>query len=713
MKKKWEYIFYPRSVAIIGASSTPGKAGARRTASLLDGGYKGEIYFVNPRRDYIYGRKVYKSLKEIEGEVDLVLIAVSKRFLIDAVLDAAEKGAKAAVIITAGFTDATEEGRRLNKEILSIARKTGMRIIGPNCSGIFSASPKLNLLGLPPIKEGRLSVVSQSGNVIDSLVHYARLRDIGFSKIISVGNAIDLDISEYFEFLKDDPETKVILAYIEGIKNGGILIKIAREVTREKPIIAIKVGRTKAGSRAAHSHTGSMTGDDFICDEAFKQAGIIRVNAIDELFDIASMFDTDIPLPKGRGVAILSEGGGDNAIAADNVELFGLKVPTLSEETQRKLKPYLMEGVSISNPVDYGGRAEEAPHEIIPPCCRACLEDPSIDILLITGFFGGYKEIIGSYTEELEVKTANELVSLVKEYQKPIIVNTSFAREKIRSLEILRKNNIPVIESSIRTAHCIYALVKYSENKRKPIKFPILPNLRTREGEEIIRRVYDKGHVSLLETEAREFLRSCGIPMIPDYFAKNLEDAIKGAEEIGYPVALKIVSRKIQHKYDVGGVKLGIMDKNELIKAFNEIMENVKRVTKEIEGVLILPMVPPPGKVECLASVIRDKNFGTILSFGLGGVFTEVFRDISVRVLPVTEEDVDSMIKEIKAYKILKGVRGKKPKDINAIKDLLLKLSKIAEDYPEIEEIELNPFMVHEKGISIVDTLITLRRRDV
>ncbi len=706
---KLRSIFYPKSIAIIGATSAPGKAGGRRTASLLDGGFEGRIYLVNPKRDYIYGRKVYKRLSEIEDKVDLVLIVVNKNFLIDAVSDAAQKGAKVAVIITAGFSNATDEGRYLNQKILNIAQKSGMRIIGPNCSGIFNASIKMNLLGVPPIKAGTLSVISQSGNIIDSIVHFARLRKIGFSKIISIGNAIDLDIHEYLEFLGDDSDTKAILTYIEGIRDGSRLVKIARTITKKKPVIAIKVGRTKAGSRAAHSHTGSMTGDDFICDEAFKQAGIIRVNSIDEMFDIASVFDTDIPLPRGRGVAIMSEGGGDNAIAADNIELFGLKVPILSDKTQKKLEPFLMKGVGISNPVDYGGRAEEAPDEIIPSCCKACLEDDVVDIVLITGFFGGYREIIGSYTERLEENTAYALSRLLKEYKKPIIVNTSFAREHIKALDILRKNGIPVIESSIRVAHCIYALVKHAEIRQKDINYLCLPTVRSRQGENIINRVYKKGYHSLLETEARDFLKTCGIPMIPDHFAENLDEALFGAEKIGYPVAMKIVSRDIHHKYDVNGVKLGITDSSDLTKAFNEIMDNVKKITNNIEGVLILPMVPPPGKVECLASIIRDQNFGTVISFGLGGVFTEVFKDISVRVLPVTERDVEDMIKEIKAYPILKGIRGKKPKDIKAIKDLIIKLAKIAEDYPEISEIELNPFMVHEKGISIVDTLITLK----
>lgn len=706
-------IFFPESIAVIGATSAPGKAGGRRTRSLLDGGFEGKIYFINPKRDYIYGRKVYKRLTDVEDKVDLVLIAVSKQFLLEAVSDSAEKGAKAVVIITAGFNDATDEGRYLNQEILRVSKKSGMRIIGPNCSGIFNASAKINLLGVPPIKSGTLSVVSQSGNVIDSIVHFARLRDIGFSKIISIGNAIDLDIYEYLQFLGNDPETRVILGYIEGIKDGVRFVRTAREITKKKPIICIKVGRTKAGSRAAYSHTGSMTGDDFIYDKTLKQAGIIRVNSIDEVFDIATVFDMDVPLPKGKGVGILSEGGGDSAIAADNLEQFGLNVPVLSEGTQKKLRPYLMEGVSISNPVDYGGRAEEAPHEIIPPCCKACMEDQAVDVVLITGFFGGYKEIIGSYTERLEEKTSLELVRLISEYKKPIIVNTSFAREKIKALDILRKNRVPVIESSIRSAHCIYALVSYAEMKKKDSQFPRLPSLRTRQGEKIINNVYADNHISLLETEAREFLKTCGIKMVPDYFARQLDEVIKGAEQIGYPVAIKIVSRKIQHKYDVGGVRLGIMNKNELIKAFNEMMSNVKKITSDIEGVLILPMVPPPGKVECLASIIRDKSFGTVITFGLGGVFTEVLKDVSVRVLPVTETDIKDMIKEIKAYPILEGIRGRKPKDIKAIKDLLIRLAKIAEDYPEIQEIELNPFMVHEKGISIVDTLMVLRKKDV
>jgi len=676
---------------------------------LLEGGFAGEVYLVNPKRDYVYGRPCYRSITHIEGRVDLVLVVVPPRFVVSAVSEAVEKGAKGAIIITAGLNNTDENGYDLNQEILRVAREGDMRIIGPNCSGLFNASASINLLGVPPLYNGGLSVVSQSGNIIDSLTHYARLKGMGFNKIISVGNAIDIDFYEYLEFLGDDPDTKVILMYMEGVKDGARLLETGRRISADKPIVAIKVGRSKAGSRAALSHTGSLTGDDHIVDAAFRQAGIIRVNSVDEMFDVARVLQ-GVPLPKGRGVAILSEGGGDSAVAADNVEELGLSVPTLSRKSMGKLGNYLMAGTGRSNPVDYGGTAEESPHKVIPPCCRICLEDGAIDTVFITGFFGGYKDIIGTYVEEHEIRTAKELVRLSEAFEKPIFVHTSFADQDIKAIKILKKKNIPVFESSIRVARCILALVERAEFQRRYRRNvrPKGPFLRNVAIERIINRLYEEKRYTMLETEGRLLLKKAGIDMLPSFLVKTGEEAIEAAGKLGFPVVLKIVSRDIQHKWDVGGVKLGLMNDSEVLRAFDEIIKNAREVTTAIEGVLVLPMVPVSGKVECLASVVRDSVFGPVLVFGLGGIFTEVLRDIAVRVLPVTKDQVKEMIREIKGYPVLKGVRGAKPRDIGALEKLLFTLSKIALNYPEIHEIELNPVIVHRKGVSVVDTLITL-----
>ncbi|NIS79724.1 MAG: CoA-binding protein, partial [Anaerolineales bacterium] len=433
MERPFERVFNPRSVAVIGASEIPGKAAERRIRSLIKGGYRGKIYLINPKRPRLFSRKAYPSILEIDGSVDLVMVVVAPRFVSAAVADSIKMGAKGIIIITAGLGETGEEGRKIETEILNTASQAGTYIIGPNCSGMYSASADMNFLGVPPLKKGSLSVIAQSGNVIDSLTHYARMRGAGFSKIISVGNAIGVKFHEYVAYLKDDRDTKAIMLYLEGISEGGELVRVARETIQQKPIIALKVGRTRAGARAAASHTGSLAGDDLIVDAALKQAGITRVSNIDELFDMAESFSR-CPLPKGGRVAILSEGGGDNSIAADNAEKYGIEVPILSRATQEKLKPFLIEGMAADNPVDYGGTAEENPH-MITECCRVCMEDDHVDALLMTGFFGGFRDIIAPHVAELEEQTARELAALVEAHKKPLFVQTSFAREPIRALE--------------------------------------------------------------------------------------------------------------------------------------------------------------------------------------------------------------------------------------------------------------------------------------
>jgi len=459
-----ERMFNPNSIAIVGASETPGKAGERRTRSLIEGGFKGRIYPVNPKRDRIFSIKAYPSLQDIEGSVDLVVVVVPPNFIPATISQSIEKRAKGVIIITAGLGETGEDGKRLEREILDIGHKGDLRIIGPNCSGMFNAQKRINLLGVPSIRKGPFSVVAQSGNVIDSLCHYARLKKIGFSKIVSMGNAIDIGFAECLEFLRDDPDTKVILLYIEEIKDGARFIEVAREVSKEKPIIAIKVGRSEAGKRATFTHTGSVAGDELIVNEALDQSGIIRADSIDEMFDMAKAL-VGLPKPRGKHVVVLSEGGGDNAITVDNVEMQGLKVNVLGEATQERLKPFVLEGLKPCNPIDYGGKAEENPHQIIPACCEICMQDNDVDMAIITGFFGGFKDIIAPQVEEFEKEASRKLVELVKKYKKPILVNTSFANEKIGSLSILEQGGIPVIESSERVAKCASALIRVRENQ--------------------------------------------------------------------------------------------------------------------------------------------------------------------------------------------------------------------------------------------------------
>ena len=708
MERSLEKVFNPQSVAVIGASEVPGKASERRTRSLLEGGYNGDVYLINPKRSELFGRKAYPNITEIDKEVDLVMIVVAPRFLVSAVADSVKMGAKGIIIITAGLGETGEEGKKIEAEVLNEAAKTGAYVIGPNCSGMFSASAEMNFLGVPRLKKGSISVLAQSGNVIDSLTHYARMKGVGFSKIISVGNAIGVNFHEYIEYLKDDPDTKAIMMYLEGIKEGNSMVRVVRETVKKKPVIALKVGRSGAGARAAASHTGSLAGDDIIVDAAFRQAGIVRVSNVDELFDMAEVF-CDSPLPKGNHVAILSEGGGDNSVAADNAELFGMEVPVLSEETQEKMRPFLLEGMPASNPIDYGGTAEENPH-MITECVKVCVEDDQVDGVYITGFFGGFKDIIAPHVAEIEEQTSRDLVGLVKKHEKPIFVHTSFARGDIESLNILKTAGVPVIESSDRASQCLGALMKFALNQKK-ISEMTIPSSEAKERpavKAIFKKALDENRSNLLETESRALLEEYGISLPEAILAHSPEEAIEAARKMPYPLAMKVVSPDIIHKSDAGGINLDLKDEKDVENAFKEILNSAGKVTtkERVLGTLISPMAAK-GQ-ECIIGMIRDSQFGPVIMFGLGGIFVEVLKDVSFRVAPLAEEDIDEMIKEIKGYKILTGIRGEKAKDINAIKNILAKLSEIAINHAEIEEIDLNPVIVHEKGVSIVDSRIII-----
>jgi acetyltransferase len=708
MDRSLENVFNPRSVAVIGASEVPGKAAERRTRSLLEGGYDGDVYLINPKRSELFGRKAYPDITAVNKKIDLAMVVVAPRFLVPAVADSVKMGAKGIIIITAGLGETGEEGKKIEAQILNEAAKTGVCVIGPNCSGMFSASANMNLLGVPRLEKGPISVLAQSGNVIDSLTHYARMRELGFSKIISLGNAIGASFPDYIEYLKDDPETSVIITYLEGIKDGNRLVRAVRGTIKKKPVIALKVGRSPAGARAAASHTGSLAGDDLIVDAAFKQAGIVRVANIDELFDMAAVF-CNCPLPRGNRVAILSEGGGDNSIAADNAEIHGMQVPVLAKETQEKIKPFLLQGMPAANPIDYGGTAEENPH-MITECVKVCMESNEVDGLYITGFFGGFKDIIAPHVAELEEQTSRDLVALVKQFKKPLFVHTSFAEGAIKSLEILKRAGIPVMASSHRSSQCLSALMRFALTQKK-IRQMEIPEARMKE-DPAVKKVFAKARrqkrTNLLETESRDILTRYELPLPQATLISSVDEIRDAVSKIHYPLAMKVVCPDIIHKSDAGGIKLGLKNETEARKAFDEILVNACKFTTRdrVLGTLISPMVA--AGQECIIGMIRDPQFGPVIMFGLGGIFVEVLKDVSFRIAPLADEDIDEMIEEIKGYKVLTGIRGEKPKDLGVIKNILARLSDIAIDNPAIKEIDLNPVIVHQKGASIVDSRIIL-----
>ena len=484
---------------------------------------------------------------------------------------------------------------------------------------------------------------------------------------------------------------------------------MAREVSKIKPVVILKVGRSKAGARAAASHTGSLAADDAVVDAAFRQAGIVRVTNVDEMFDVAMSF-ANMPLPKGNRVAIVSEGGGDNSVAADNAEHFGLEVPVLPQATQEKIRPFLLAGMPASNPIDYGGTAEENP-DMINKVVEALMEEQGIDSVYVTGFFGGFKEIIAPHVGELEEKTSRELVRLMRQYGKPIAVHTSFAQAPFPSMQILAENGVLLTPSSERAAQCLAYMAKFAARREKLNLAKPLPAIPADvdKARTLIEAVKQAGRKNLLETEARELLTHYGVSLPPATLAKTAaDDAVAAAAAVGFPVALKIVSPEIIHKSDAGGILLNLGDEAAVREGFAKIVANASRVSspEKVLGVLVAPMATK-GQ-ECIVGMIRNPQFGAVLMFGLGGIFVEVLKDVSFRVAPPSDLDLEEMIHEIKGYPLLGGVRGQKPKDTGILKDLLRRIAQMAADHPEIREVDINPIIVHEQGASIVDARIII-----
>lgn len=702
-------VFNPKSIVIIGASQTAGKLAERRIKSLIEGEYNGKIYLVNPNREKLFERKCYNSILDIEDNIDLVLLIIPSKFVHQAVRDCATKKAKAIVIMTAGFGEVNATGRKLEDKILAIAKQNNITILGPNCNGIYSSSARMNLLGVPFIKPGPLSIIAQSGNIIISLAQYARLKKVGFSKIISAGNARGIKFHDYIEFLNQDKDTHVIMLYLEEIRDGNEFIEITREVSKNKPIVALKSGRTDAGTRAAFSHTGSLTGDDQIIDAALKQSGIIRVFNVDELFDV-SLALANLPPTSGKNMAILSEGGGDSSIAADNAERLGFNIPIFSETVQNKIRRFVLNQAASHNPVDYGASAEENPEDI-SKIVKLLMQENNVDIFYITGFFGGFSQIIAPHIGDLEVKTSLELGRLMQKYQKPIVVHSSFADEPVRSMEVLKEIGIFTTTSSERAARCLASLTNFNIRKMqlRTAKFVKPKEFDLNKAKKLIQDVeYTNNRKIFLEPEVKELLNLYGIHTPNEKLVKTPKEAINFVKSIGYPVALKIVSSDIIHKSDIGGVVLNLTKEYEINDAFITIIERARNYVSasQISGILVSPMMPKG--VECIIGMKRSPQFGPVIMFGLGGIFVEILKDVSFRVAPLTDLDVNEMVSEINGISLLQGSKGSSPKDINAIKDIIIKISQLALNHPEIVEIDLNPVIVHENSYSIVDARILL-----
>jgi len=680
----------PRSVAVVGASPSPGKLGYAVLQNIIQYGYKGHIYPINPKAVEILGLPAYPSVKDIPGPVDIAVILVPAVAVPGVIEECGQKEIKGAVIITAGFREVGREGRQLEQQLLETARHFGIRLIGPNVLGIIDTVCNFNAsfaAGMP--RRGRIAFMSQSGALCTSVLDMALGQGTGFSHFYSIGNKVDLNEIDFLQAWSEDPETNVIVAYLEGITDGPEFMKVTRLVTRKKPVVAIKSGTTSAGSRAASSHTGTLAGSEKSYDAAFKQVGIVRAGSVQELFDYTQAFDRQ-PLPVSDAVAVVTNAGGPGIMASDAIERTGMHLASLTPDIQQKLRAALPAAASVVNPIDVLGDAPANRYEL---AIEGALSDPNVGIVLV---------VLTPQTATQIPQTAQVLGELARKYKKPTFA-AFMGDDAIRpALEILTQYKIPNYQVPERAVAAIAAMWCQRNWLNTP-ELNIEPLAVDREKvQQVVDRIRDEGRVTAGDTEARDVLAAYGVALPKSALAKNADEAIAAADSIGYPVVMKIASPDILHKTDIGGVKLNLTSASEVRDAFDLIIYRATRYMPDatIWGCQVQQMVK--GGKECIIGMNRDPQFGPLLMFGLGGVYVEALKDVTFRVAPIDRREARDMLAEIRAYSLLRGVRGEKPSDLDAITDTLVRVSQLVTDFPEIVELDVNPLLVFPAGQGVL-----------
>lgn len=710
-----EHVLNAGSVAVVGASKVPTKRGYQTIRTLLDEGYEGTIYPVNPKERRIMGLHCYPAVSEIPGEVDVALIATPARTVPAVLEDCGKRGVKGAVILATGFGEIGAEGKALENEVLEKAWQNQIRLIGPNTSGMINLKANLNLVGLKDTPKGNIALLSQSGNMALTLITEAKLQSRkGFTYYVGVGNEADIRFHEYLEFFQQDPDTRAILMYVEGMREGRKFLQQAYKTTETKPIVLLKSGRSTTGKQSAGSHTGALAGMSRVAKGAFERAGIIVIENSDELFPAAETLSS-LPPIKNNKIAILADGGGHATIAADTLTDLGVEIPELEEKTKRKLRAILPGGAAVRNPVDVAGGTDDNP-AIFAECANVILSDPHVGGLLVVGLFGGYGIRFAASLAMMEEDAAHQMGKMVRSRNKPIVVHSLYNSEKPHSLDLLRYYSVPVYGSLDVACKCMGVLAQYGRYLKS---YHAVSNFvfnwaakAKPEGRTLIDNALAQGRLVLLEGEAKQLFKLHGAPVTGDVLARTADAAADAAGQIEGNVALKISSPDILHKSDANGVMLNLSNKKQVKKAFTEIMRNAKvyKADARIEGVLVCPMVEKG--VEVIIGTKIDDQFGPVIMYGLGGVLVEIIKDVTFRVLPITRRTAQKMIEETKSSPILNGVRGEAPYDKKALVNLLLTCSEIIEAYPQIHELDLNPVIVHHQGLSIVDARILLKTED-
>jgi len=695
------WLFEPRSIAVIGASHDTDKIGHKMLQNIITSGYPGRIYPVNPKGGEILNHPVFKEIGAVPGEIDLVVTVVPGKYVFDAVRAAAAKEAKFNLIISSGFSEVgnSEEERR----IVSFARENGMRILGPNIFGLYSAKAPVDItFGPGGIVPGQVAIITQSGALGLAMIGKTAAEHIGISAMISVGNKADLNEADLIDYLVKDENTRSILMYIEGVRDGARMIETLKNATAHKPVVVIKSGRSQRGAAAAASHTGSLAGSDEVFGAVMRQAGVLRAESIKEGFNLCR-FLSRTGIPNGPNAVIVTNGGGIGVLATDACEKHGVALLDDLQRLQEVFGPVTPGFGSTKNPIDLTGGATDREYE---GALAAALESDAIHVVIAL-----YCE-----TAMFDVDKLSPLISSTHErYEKagkPVIFSAFGGGSIDDNIARLAEEQIPVFDDVYEAVACVGGLYKHYRHRTTPPLPPEEIEMDRPAIDEIVRGARADGRTFLLADEAQKLMRIVGVPMPQSKVAHNLEEAVAIAEEIHYPVVMKVVSRDILHKSDAGGVALDLEDRNEVIDAYQAIMRNARAAvpTARITGIEVAEMIQKG--LELIVGARRDPGFGPIVMFGLGGIYVEVLKDISFRAVPLNRAEILSMMAEIRAYPLLRGVRGEDPKDIDKVVDAILRIASVIRQVETITDIEINPLVAYEqgRGARAVDARILLAK---
>ncbi len=683
-----EYIFKPKSVAVIGASGRKGTIGREILHNILVNEFNGKVFPVNPKHDVIHSIKSYSTILDVPDAVDLAIIVVPRDGVPKVAEQCGQKGVRGLVVISAGFKEVGGKGIELEKQLVEICREYRMRLIGPNCFGVVNSDPEVSLnctFGKTAALPGRVGFISQSGALGEAIMNHAHELGLGFSMVASIGNKADISANELLEFWENDPNTDIILLYLENFGNPRHFTRIARKISRKKPIVAVKSGRTTQGAKAASSHTGALAELDVGVDALFDQCGVMRVSSIEELFDVASALANQ-PIPKGNRAVIVSNAGGPGLLATDALVSLGMDVAPFSSETKKKLKKVLSGQGTISNPLDLvagaGGEHFRSALEVVK-------KDPDFDTIIPI--------FVPPVTiDQLEV--ARSIMDGIQGTDKTVLTCFMGAGEGSIGVDYLKKNKMPVYLFPEAIAKSLSVIEGYRKWLQRPQGKPKTFRVDKNKARKLLDEAQEAGQDALVGEQALEMLSFYGIPVTKNIIAYTEKEAVTAAEKIGYPIVLKINTPTILHKTEIGAVHVDLRTSKEVRAAFADLKKKVagqKKKGRQKFSVFVQEMVQCG--IETVIGMTTDPSFGPLMMFGLGGIYVEVLKDVSFRIHPLNPNNVEEMIANLKSYPLLTGFRGSEPIDMNMLKETLLRLSQLVSDFDEIAEIDINPFMACPK----------------